>query len=88
MSSRALRKLQGNDDLDILGNSLNNDEDNDFASKKSRCKEKKAVNPFDLVSGLCFAHDEFLKNQIGEVFLILVQLSWLNHLTQLYLLFL
>ena len=50
MSSRALRKLQGDKDLEI---SHGDDEDEDelnFASVKLKKKQKAVVNPFDLVS--------------------------------------
>ena len=50
MSSRVLRKLQGDKELEI---SHGDDEDEDelnFASVKLKKKQKAVVNPFDLVS--------------------------------------
>lgn len=50
MSSRVLRKLQGDKELEI---SHGDDEDEDelnFTSVKSKKKQKAVVNPFDLVS--------------------------------------
>ena len=50
MSSRILRKLQGDKELEI---SRDDDEDEDVfncASVKSKKKQKSIVNPFDLVS--------------------------------------
>lgn len=53
MSSRVLRKLQGDKDLEI---SHVDDEDEDelnFTSVKSKKKQKAVVNPFNLVSTNC-----------------------------------
>ena len=50
MSSRALRKLQGSKELDVLADSADHEEYNDVVPTKPRSKRKNVVNPFDLVS--------------------------------------
>lgn len=53
MSSRVLRKLQGDKELEILHNEEEEEDEEDelnFTSPKSKKKQKVAVNPFDLVS--------------------------------------
>lgn len=53
MSSRVLRKLQGDKELEILHNEEEEEDEEDesnFTSAKSKKKQKVAVNPFDLVS--------------------------------------
>ena len=50
MSSRVLRKLQGDKELEILHNEEEKEDELNFTSAKSKKKQKVAVNPFDLVS--------------------------------------
>ena len=50
MSSRVLRKLQGDKELEILHNEEEEEDELHFTSAKSKKKQKVAVNPFDLVS--------------------------------------
>lgn len=50
MSSRVLRKLQGDKELEILHNEEEEEDELNFTSVKSKKKQKVAVNPFDLVS--------------------------------------
>lgn len=50
MSSRVLRKLQGDKELEILHNQEEEEDELNFTSAKSKKKQKVAVNPFDLVS--------------------------------------
>lgn len=50
MSSRVLRKLQGDKELEILPNEEEEEDELNFTSAKSKKKQKVAVNPFDLVS--------------------------------------
>ena len=50
MSSRVLRKLQGDKELEILHNEEEEEDELNFTSAKSKKKQKVVVNPFDLVS--------------------------------------
>jgi len=50
MSSRVLRKLQGDKELEILHNEEEEEDELNLTSAKSKKKQKVAVNPFDLVS--------------------------------------
>ena len=50
MSSRVLRKLQGEKELEILHKEEEEEDELNFTSAKSKKKQKVAVNPFDLVS--------------------------------------
>ena len=50
MSSRALRKLQGERELENTHGDEDDEDELTFAPVKSRKKQKAAVNPFDLVS--------------------------------------
>ena len=50
MSSRALRKLRGNKELEISHDDDENEDEFDFVSVKSKKKQKAVANPFDLVS--------------------------------------
>ncbi|KAM7446044.1 Transcription factor25 [Porites harrisoni] len=50
MSSRVLRKLQGDKELEILHNEEEEEDELNFTSAKSKKKQKVAVNPFDLLN--------------------------------------
>ena len=50
MSSRVLRKLQGDKELEISHGDDDDEEELNVASVKSKKKQKAVVNPFDLVS--------------------------------------
>lgn len=50
MSSRVLRKLQGEKELEISHDDEEDEDELNFTPVKSRKKQKAAVNPFDLVS--------------------------------------
>ena len=50
MSSRVLRKLQGDKEFEISHDDEEDEDELTFTSAKSRRKQKAVVNPFDLVS--------------------------------------
>ena len=50
MSSRVLRKLQGDKELEVSQNDEEDEDEFNFTSVKSKKKQKAVVNPFDLVS--------------------------------------
>ena len=50
MSSRVLRKLQGDKELEISHGDDGDEDEFNFASVKSKKKQKAVVNPFNLVS--------------------------------------
>lgn len=50
MSSRVLRKLQGDKELEISHVGEDDADELNFASVKLKKKQKAVVNPFDLVS--------------------------------------
>ncbi|CAH3171003.1 unnamed protein product, partial [Porites lobata] len=50
MSSRVLRKLQGDKELEILHNEEEEEDELNFTSAKSKKKQKVVVNPFDLLN--------------------------------------
>lgn len=50
MSSRVLRKLQGEKELEITYGDEEEEDELNLTPVKSRKKQKAAVNPFDLVS--------------------------------------
>lgn len=62
MSSRALRKLHGNQDLDIIKNGQNTDEEEEEEENESlvtsKKKNRKPINPFLLVQ--YYEHDEYM----------------------------
>lgn len=58
MSSRALRKLQGHQELEIIAGNTNEDESEEneeiLAVPKSKSKKKRTpLNPFELVNHSC-----------------------------------
>ena len=53
MSSRVLRKLQGDKDLEISRDDEEDEDELNPTPVKSKKKQKAAVNPFDLVSTNC-----------------------------------
>ena len=50
MSSRVLKKLQGDKELEISYDDLEDEDELNFTPVKSSKKQQAAVNPFDLVS--------------------------------------
>lgn len=50
MSSRVLRKVQGDKELEISHVGEDDEDELNFASVKLKKKQKAVVNPFDLVS--------------------------------------
>lgn len=50
MSSRVLRKLQGDKELETAHGDDEDEDELNFASVKSKKKQKAVVNPFNLVS--------------------------------------
>jgi hypothetical protein len=50
MSSRALRKLHGNRDLNVLNGENNDEEEEDLETERISKKNQKPQNPFLLVS--------------------------------------
>ena len=76
MSSRVLRKLQGDKELEISHDDEEDEDELTFTSAKSRKKQKAAVNPFDLVS----KYDHVHKPRIYRINVSVHFQSFISHL--------